>query len=322
MSRLAWALIFLLAAFLAFRQLAIAAEPIVLDQKIEAPDQLTVGDHFHYIVRVEADAGTNVFLAPGGLPDVLELAKTPTSTTRAKGNGRVEITINLELAAFVPGPLNIDPVQLRFRTRDGAGGDLKTQAVQLNVASVLPANGNVEARDLKPQAEIGTAPAVWILYAIGGAVAALFLVSGLLFWRRRVLKHRAAILEPGAEEEPLTPEDKARGRLDRAGVGFAAAADYTAYYAAIAVTVRNYLTERYGFGAFALTTVELQNEMQRRGIDRWQARLVGGLLTQCDAAVYAGYRPAHERADADLTAAYEIVEMSRPQPPVVEVSVV
>jgi hypothetical protein len=147
MSRLAWALIFLLAAFLVFRQLAIAAEPMLLDQKIEAPDHLTVGDHFHYIIKVEADAGTNVFLAPGGLPDVLELAKTPTSTTRAISNGRIEITINLDLAAFVPGPLNIDAVQLRFRTRDGASGDLKTQAVQLNVASVLPVSGNVEVRD-------------------------------------------------------------------------------------------------------------------------------------------------------------------------------
>jgi hypothetical protein len=53
--------------------------------------------------------------------------------------------------------------------------------------------------------------------------------------------------------------------------------------------------------------------MSRRGHDRWQARLVGGLLSQCDAVVYAHYRPAGGRADADLTAAYEIVEMSRPE---------
>jgi hypothetical protein len=52
--------------------------------------------------------------------------------------------------------------------------------------------------------------------------------------------------------------------------------------------------------------------MVRRGMDRWQARVVGGLLDQCDAVVYAHYRPAVERADADLTAAYEIIEMTRP----------
>jgi hypothetical protein len=53
--------------------------------------------------------------------------------------------------------------------------------------------------------------------------------------------------------------------------------------------------------------------MRNLGHDRWQVRVAGGLLTQCDAVVYARYRPAAERADADLTAAYEIVEMSRPE---------
>ena len=38
---------------------------------------------------------------------------------------------------------------------------------------------------------------------------------------------------------------------------------------------------------------------------------MAGLLNQCDAVVFAQYRPAPDRADADLTAAYEIVEMSR-----------
>jgi hypothetical protein len=47
------------------------------------------------------------------------------------------------------------------------------------------------------------------------------------------------------------------------------------------------------------------------GVDRWQARLVGGLLRECDAIVYAGYLPASARADGNLTTAYEIVEMTR-----------
>ena len=126
-------------------------------------------------------------------------------------------------------------------------------------------------------------------------------------------------MEPMAEsisppDEELEPEDQARAALDRAGVEFAELRDHVSYYAAIALAIRDYLTERYGFPAFALTTGELDHEMQRRGIDRWQTRLVNGLLTQCDASVYARYSPALERADADLTSAYEIVEMNRPSP--------
>jgi hypothetical protein len=35
---------------------------------------------------------------------------------------------------------------------------------------------------------------------------------------------------------------------------------------------------------------------------------VGGLLEECDAVVYAGYRPASERRLADLNMAREILE--------------
>src|SRR5439155_25364280 len=88
--------------------------------------------------------------------------------------------------------------------------------------------------------------------------------------------------------------------------------DYVTYYTTIGATERNYLTERFGFPAFALTTRVMRDQMVRRGMDRWQARITDGLLSQCDAVIYAGYRPAAQRSDADLTAAYDIVEMSRP----------
>jgi hypothetical protein len=61
-----------------------------------------------------------------------------------------------------------------------------------------------------------------------------------------------------------------------------------------------------------MTTNELEHRMRDQGLDRWQIRVAGGLFTQCDSVVYARYRPAMERAEHDLTAAYEIVEMSRP----------
>ena len=48
--------------------------------------------------------------------------------------------------------------------------------------------------------------------------------------------------------------------------------------------------------------------MEASGVDRWQTRLVGGFLEECDAVVYAGYLPAAERRQADLTMAREIVE--------------
>ena len=50
--------------------------------------------------------------------------------------------------------------------------------------------------------------------------------------------------------------------------------------------------------------------MEAEGVDRWQSRLVRGLLDECDQVIYAGYRPAMERRTADLGIARELLEGS------------
>jgi hypothetical protein len=217
------------------------------------------------------------------------------------------------LAIFYVGDVPIPPIALRYVNGDTTGA-IETPASRLVVASVLPSGGEITPRDLKPQAEIGLGSPAWVVPAISAATIALIAVATLLFWRLRREQERVAVV-PEPVVAVTSPEDRARLALDKTGVDFGAEADFTAYYRSIGVTVRTYLSERYGFPAFALTTRELESEMLRRGLDRWQVRVAGGLLTQCDSVVYAHYRPAAERADADLTAAYEIVEMSRPLEP-------
>jgi hypothetical protein len=84
--------------------------------------------------------------------------------------------------------------------------------------------------------------------------------------------------------------------------------DPVAAYRQLAAIVRGVLGRQYSFPAKALTTRELARRMEAEGVDRWQSRLVSGLLEECDAVVYAGYRPALERREADLNMAREIVE--------------
>jgi hypothetical protein len=139
------------------------------------------------------------------------------------------------------------------------------------------------------------------------------LLLAVAAWQVRRRRRRRPEPVAAPLELVATPEDRARAALDQIETDPRTPAEYTAYYARIAEVVRSYLTERFDFPAFALTTTELQPAMLRNQLDRWQARLVGGLLSQCDFVVYAHYRPARERADADLTAAYEIVEISRPR---------
>ena len=290
---------------------AAAADPVVTDLEVDAPDQLTVGDRFRYVITVEADAGTTVLVAPAGLPEVLSQARRIETASRGLGGGRVELTVTLEVAPFLPGALDLPPIVLRARAPGGATTDIETPPSRVVVASVLPESGALTPRDLKPQAEIGTSTPAALYIALAALAIALLVVIGLLVWRMRQLSKPAPVVR--APEPVIAAEDKARAALEEAAA-LLRGGDYDGYYSTIAVTVRSYLTERFEFPAFALTTAELQQRMVRSGMDRWQARLVGGLLNQCDAVVFAQYRPAPERADADLTAAFEIVEMSRPEP--------
>ncbi|MEI7926621.1 MAG: hypothetical protein WCI61_10605, partial [Chloroflexota bacterium] len=170
---------------------------------------------------------------------------------------------------------------------------------------------------LKPQASIAGAPPAWVRPTIGGAaVLALSLVLALavqLLSRRR----RDAAIEVGPTDN--SPERVAREALDALGAAAGPARlDYPTYYGGLALTVRTYLAARFGFNAHALTTRELERRMVSHGVDRWQARLVGGLLERCDDAVYAHRHPDFASADHDLTVAYEIVELSRPRDRAVE----
>ena len=308
MKRFAVAVVLGLIA-IAFMPGVASADPVVEEQKLEAPDRLTVGDRLRVVIKLTADLGTTVTLAPGSLADPFVLTKQPSS----KADGR-EITLTLDMAVFATGDLQLPSLRLAFKERNGNTGEVITRPQSLRVESVLPADtsAGVSLRDLKPQAELPE-PGAFEAWVPAGVALGLILVALLTFLvLHKRAKPREAALEAGQDDAYEVAEDRARGVLDRAGAAFAQDADYVTYYTTLANTLREYLTARFGFPAFALTTTEMQDQMVRRGMDRWQARIVGGLLNQCDAVVYARYRPAAERADHDLTAAYEIIEMSRP----------
>lgn len=314
MRRLVLAGLLCLAAFL-HNDEARAADPVFIEMTIDQPSRLTVGERVQYTFVVEVDGGTQVALAPAALPPEVALVDPPQETRVPLPNGREQVTLSLEVAPFVVGEVELPPLPLRYSSPDGSSGTLQGNASVLNVSSILPASGQVQPRGLKPQAQIGTPPAGWVTPAIVAAAAGLAVLLLALLLRIALLQARSRRRNaaPVVLMQPQGPEDLARNALDEAGAAFGADGDYTAYYRALGTAVRTYLSERHGFPAFALTTRELEEAMIAKGIDRWQVRVTAGLLNQCDAVVYASYRPAAERADADLTAAYEIIEITRPE---------
>ena len=227
-------------------------------------------------------------------------------------NGTNERRLRFTMAAYQTGSLQLQALTVPY-TLNGQSAQAQGQPLSFMVDSVIPAGDRAtDIRPLKPQLALPLPPAarLWVLF--GGAAAVVVLAAAaLLVWRLR----RRVAPPPVLEIPSMAPlEAQARAELDAiAADDLLAHGDYRTHYARVAECIRRYLTRRYGFPASAMTTTELNERMVRSGVGRWRARLVTGLLAECDAVHYAHYVPAPARAEADLQMAYEIVDMALSQ---------
>ncbi|MGE3858080.1 MAG: hypothetical protein AB7G21_14070 [Dehalococcoidia bacterium] len=306
-----------LTAFVAVLGVLAVAAPARAQQppSIEAivgsdPPSAAIGDRVTLTVRVSHPEDVILKMEPPNIERVDLVTTVPSTTTGTPGGAQVT-TFAYTLQPFRLGPLQTGSIRLSWLRADGAIGQLDVPGATLLIAPVRSAADDT-LRPLKPQVSIAGAPPAWLRPALAaGIVLAVALLGGLVWlWRRG----RAVDEDVEAVPVDTSPERVARDALDALGAQAGPARlDYPAYYGGLAVTVRTYLSARFGFNAYALTTTELERRMVSHGVDRWQARLVGGLLERCDDAVYAHRYPDFASADHDLTVAYEIVELSRPR---------
>jgi hypothetical protein len=274
------------------------------------PAQPRVGERVRLTITVTHPADRLVSIVEGvRSTPALEVLETPPPL--AEPLGTLAVTeFAYVLAPFALGRLELGPLRLQALREDGTAEDFLLALDPLVVPSGLTPQ-DMELRPLKPQLEVPGAPAAWERWApyAGGAAAAALVTFALVALVRRRLNRPA----PVPARPPATAEDLARRQLDVIRQrGYLEAGDLEAFYGELSLAVRTYIEARYEFPATALTPNELTGRMGTHGLDRWQARLVTGLLGRCEAAVYAHAYPRLDSADHDLTVAYEIVELSRP----------
>ncbi|MEZ4553517.1 MAG: hypothetical protein R3B59_06360 [Dehalococcoidia bacterium] len=272
-----------------------------------------LGERILVTVTVQHPDTVLVDVPPPVANAAFRIVETPPATTTPGTNGGPSVSqFEFVVAAFGLGAQQLPPLLLNWIDESGVSGEQTVEAPPFMVASTVDP-GDAQLRPLKPQMSIEDAPVAWQWPATAVATTTMLLaaVATVFLLRRR----RPAAVPAAATEVAVSIEDAARNRLAAmASEQPLAVGNYDAYYGTISGVVRGYLEERFAFRATALTTPELERRMTGQGVERWQARLVGGLLDRCDAAVYAGRRPDPASADHDLTVAFEIIELSRPRP--------
>ena len=257
-----------------------------------------VGEHIEMHIQVLAPEGATVELTPGtpGWEGV-ELVSVDEVTQAPQADG-VQWFIVAKIAAFEPGPLEFIPTLAIIEGSEATPKAITT--VQLSVLNSLAPEAELVLSPLDRPTEIPGAESPLLKPAVvAGSLLGAVVLALILFFAGRALLGRLRKVEPMAPEEMLPPDLRGAEQLIHS--------DPVNAYRLMSSVVKNELARRYGVRATALTTTELRRRLETDG-DRWEARLVGGLLEECDSVIYAGYRPAAERREHDLTMAREIVE--------------
>jgi hypothetical protein len=301
----------LLAGFLL--PLNAAAQQPQIDARAELDrSDVTLGDRVRITVSVVHPDDILVTVEPPEQSSSVRITDLPPPTTQpGVAEGRSLTQFEFVVAAFRLGTQELPPMRVTWLEEDGTSGMTEVPVPPLNVQSTVAAD-DTAPRPLKPQLLVEGAPPAWQVPAAAAAgVVLLGALALLAIWGLR----RRAPAPVATPVVPMLAEDQARRLLEEMALANPLSArDYDTYYGTISIVIRGYLQARFGFRATALTTHELERRMTAEGVERWQARLVGGLLDRCDSAVYARRWPDPASADHDLTVAFEIIELSRPKP--------
>lgn len=261
--------------------------------------ELFLGQRAVITIEVSAPAAATVEVDPAAPSwngvEVIAVVPSPPEVVGEVAIYRFAVTV----APFRIGEGSFTPA-VTVLTADGVARR-ELPPLSWRVVPTLSPGSPAELSPLAPPVAISGAesPLLRPALALGAAALFAFAAWAAVVVSRRVRRHLASRpVEHLPEAREPVGFDELEPLLDR---------DPVAGYRTLAALVRNVIAREYGFPASALTTTEIRRRMEGSGANRFQSRLVGGFLENCDAVVYAGYRPAGERRQADLTMAREIV---------------
>lgn len=306
----------LVVAALTTAPLARAEDPprlAAVDVRVDV-DTITVGDRIRltYVARGVEGVTFEAPASPESL-GLFEILDQQIGTPQRTPDGGTLLRVEFTVTAFQPGVLTVPGLALLYTEPGGERRSVVSPDMPIGVRSVLGNDPNPQLLDIKPPVTI---PGAAVSYAESAAtamlVAAALAITVLMLRRQR---NRPVFVPIRLGGPAFNPESAARAELDAIEAsGLLERGNYEVYYQRISHCLRLYLEQRYEFPALSMTTSELRSALAAEGVDRWQARVITGLIEECDAVRWAGYAPAPARASRAIIQAHEVIEMMQRQP--------
>jgi hypothetical protein len=286
-------------------------ELVTVTWELDAPPEggWTVGDPIPLRLRASYAAGVDLTMPElPGQWGPFEIRDQTSRPPRLDDDGTTEAVLELTVALWAPGEYESPPLAVRYGDADGEDQELLVAPLPITVASLL-AEGDLEKRDLKPQASLPRPP-VWPWVVLG--LLALALLFFALRWSRSYWRRRSRP-EESAPVDDRFPEEIAYDELAHiAALDLPAQAEFKRHYTLVTGCLRVYIEGIYGVPALDRTTRELIAALRRAQADRQPLAGLHDLLTQADLVKFAKLRPSVDQARATLTRAREFIDRTKP----------
>ncbi len=262
-------------------------------------DSVTVGERF--LVTYELTYPDTLQMVPAGELKI-DKARVLAFVWNERAEGGTTIrrgdmtAITLDLAgASIP--------ELPFDFVTPAGDTIRAYSRGVDIPVRFMAGDSASAKPLKAQWEAPRNMLAWAAAATGA-----LLLAALVWWLVRRRRKRAIEAPP----QPRLPADYVAltelTRIEK--LGLLDEEEYKQYYTLVIDAVRRYLEERYGMEAMDRTSVELLDEIGRRGL---QIDALGPLTVEADLVKFARYVPTLGDGQTAMHRAREVVVKTAPR---------
>lgn len=228
----------------------------------------------------------------------------------------------VRMAFFRSGTLTIPAFTLPYRPAAGASTDtLRSRALPIEIASVLPDVNQVPLRDIKALAPLpGEQRAVLWPVFVTLALLAIAAYAAYRTRRRRAMSGE----ELSNAASPANPYERALRRLANVErEGWAARGDVARHYDEVTDALRRYLEEEHNVRALDRTTPELLRALPESLATGSLRARCATLLDEADLVKFARLRPEPSAADAFLARARALLagwHEAAGRPPAVEMA--
>lgn len=296
------------AIILTFNASPLTAAPgglVLLESKVDKAE-VTIGDPIHYSITATMQKGVVLSMPQLGSNlgefDILDY-KVIGPTTK---DGRIIQAITYTIAVYDTGVYHIPPVEIRYKTPDGAEKTVSAEEIEIKVKVLAPEKA-ADIKDIKEPLEMERN---WAHYRKALPwVAASLLLALLAFWGIWRKKRASGV---GENRLTLLPaHEVAIAELKKIGETLLANNQIREFYFQLSEIMRQYFSRRYRINALEATTEELIRDLHDQPVPSQSRDLIPDFLNGCDLVKFAKYVPQGKETETLYQMAFQIVDNTR-----------